>query len=228
MVIELITGFPGSGKSFSAIKQGTMVADSPLSKKWVMANFPIKPKKKMFHYLRKNKYIEPRWIYKKNEELTVEYLIKTSIENGWDKKESQCLLIFDEAGIPFNARTWNSPDRMQWLEFLPQHRKFGYDILLICQDAGQIDKQIRKLCEYEVVYKRLNNMFVFSWLSLFRISVFAGVKYWNGLNARYTKGQLRLTLYDKKTAARYDTYKKFDMQTTDALKNENDKQIKAS
>lgn len=214
MTIELYTGFVGSGKSYAATKRGTEIADAPLGKRWVIANFPIKPKKKLLHYFYKDekKYIEPRWIYKPNEDLTVKYLIEKSLKEGWNKKEGSCLLIFDEASIPFNARTFQRKDRLDWIKFLSQSRKFGYDIIFITQDARMIDKQIRALCEYEVVHKKLNNMN--SFFKLIPVTIFAGVKYWNGLNARFTRGSLRLDIYRKKIGDRYDTLRLFEESTT--------------
>lgn len=206
--IELYTGFVGSGKSFAAVKNGTIIADAPMGKKWVVANFPIKPKKKMFARWRKEKYNEPRWIYKDNEELTPEYLIEKSIEMGWNKKESSCLVIFDEAGIPFNARSWNKADRMDWIKFLAQSRKFGYDFVFITQHRDMLDKQIRNLCEYEVQHKRLNNMHVFKLLSIFKITLFAGISFWNGMSKE--RGSLRMYFYNKSVAERYDTLRIFE------------------
>lgn len=216
MTIELYTGFVGSGKSYAATKVGLQVAES-LSNKYVIANFPIKQKKKTW-YRKKPK--QPRWIYKPNEELTVDYLMNKSFEMGWNKKEGSCLVIFDEASIPFNARSWNDKNRLKWIEFLSQSRKFGYDFIFITQDAKMLDKQIRALCEYEVQHKKLNNMVYFKWLSLFRLTLFAGVAYWNG--ERYGRGQLRLYFYRKSIADRYDTLRLFNYK--DEVK-ENEKVI---
>lgn len=145
----------------------------------------------------------------------MDFLINKSLEMGWNKKESSCLLIFDEASIPFNARTYQRKDRLEWIKFLSQSRKFGYDVIFITQDARMLDKQIRALCEFEVVHKKLNNMFALSWLSLLGLTVFAQVKYWNGTNARFTRGQLRLVKYSKKIANRYDTLRLFDVTEED-------------
>lgn len=208
MSIELRTGFVGSGKSYAAVKDGTQIADAMLGKRYVIANFPVTEKKTLFSRFRKVKTKPTRWIFKNNQDLTVQYLIDKSLEMGWDKKEGSALIIFDEASIPFNARTWNRPDRMDWIEFLTESRKFGYDVIFITQDTGLLDKQIRKLCEYETQYKKLNNMIYFSWLSLFRITLFGGVSFWNGV--KNSKGQLKLYFYRKSVAERYDTLKKFN------------------
>lgn len=203
MSIELYTGFVGSGKSYAAVKNGTLIADARLGSRWVIANFPIKPRKDFFT----KKERVPRWIYRKNDELTPTYLIQKSIEMGWDKKEGSCLVIFDEAGIPFNARSWNKSDRLEWIEFLSQSRKFGYDFIFITQHRDMIDKQIRNLCEYEVQHKKLNNMHVFKLLSLFKITLFAGISFWNGMSKE--RGSLRVYFYRKSVANRYDTLRIF-------------------
>lgn len=217
MTIELFTGFVGSGKSYAAVKIGVNMADAPLGKRHVIANFPVTRKKTMFSRWRKVKDKDSRWTYKTNEELNVEFLIKESLKNGWNKKEGSCLVIFDEASIPFNSRTWNSSDRLDWIKFLTQSRKFGYDFIFITQDGKMLDKQIRALCEYEVQHKKLNNMMYFSWLSLFKITLFAGVSYWNGIN--HSKGSMRVYIYSKSVADRYDTLNLFnyaDDHKTDA------------
>ena len=208
MTIELYSGFVGSGKSYAAVKNGIQIADASLGKKHVIANFPVTDKKTLFSRFRKVKTKKSRWIYKPNEELTVPFLINKSLEMGWNKKEGSCLIIFDEASIPFNSRNWNSPDRMDWVKFLTQSRKFGYDFIFITQDGKMLDKQIRALCEYEVQYKKMNNMIYFSWLSIFKITLFAGISYWNGM--KYSKGSLKLYFYRKSVANRYDTLNLFD------------------
>lgn len=208
MTIELYTGFVGSGKSYAAVKLGTNIADAALGKRHVIANFPVTKKKTLFSRFRKVKEKDTRWIYKTNEELTVQFLVSESVKNGWNEKEGSCLIIFDEASIPFNSRNWNSADRMDWIKFLTQSRKFGYDFIFITQDGRMLDKQIRALCEYEVQHKKLNNMMYFSWLSLFRITLFAGISYWNGM--KYSKGSLRLYVYKSSVADRYDTLNLFD------------------
>lgn len=208
MTIRLRTGFVGSGKSYAAVKDGTQIADALLGNKYVIANFPVTEKKTLFSKFRKVKTRKSRWIYKSNEELTVDFLVQKSLEMGWDKKEGSCTVIFDEASIPFNARSWNRPDRLEWIEFLTETRKFGYDFDFITQDASLLDKQIRKLCEYEVQYKKLNSMIYFSFLSLFKVSLFGGVSYWNGV--KNSKGQLKLYFYKKSIASRYDTMQKFN------------------
>lgn len=226
MAISLYTGFVGSGKSYAATAYGCQIADAPLGKGWIVANFPIKDKEKLIPGIRLKKsfpyfsmyrrYNTPRWIYKDNHELTVKFLVEKSHEMGWYGHESSAVLIFDEASIPFNSREWqnkkNGETRMDWIKFLSQSRKFGYDVIFITQDARMLDRQIRSLCEFEVVHRKLNGHGLFYFMPKF-FTIFAGISYWNGM--RYTRGQLRMTIYKKSIADRYDTTALFDYTAPD-------------
>lgn len=212
-MIEIYTGFVGSGKSYHATKRGVTIADAPKGNRWVIANFPIKPKKRFLAKIPfvknklKDQYNKPRWIFKQNEDLTVKFLIEKSHEMGWYGTESQCLLIIDEAGILFNSRDWNiaPAERKEWIKFLSQSRKFGYDVVFIVQDLRMMDRQIRSLAEYEVQHKKMNNWFLFK---LMPVTVFACVSFWNGV--RNVRGQLEMCTYSKSVADRYDTMALFD------------------
>lgn len=76
-------------------------------------------------------------------------------------RENALLLVIDEAQLLFNSRTWNDDSRFRWLEFLSQHRKFGYRIILVCQAIDMIDKQFRCLVEFDVRHKALSNVSLF-------------------------------------------------------------------
>lgn len=197
MSLTLYSGFVGSGKSYHATAEGLHFAEALRGDGWVVANFPVKPRKSWFFDR------ETRWLYFDNEEFSPEMLVKLSIERGWDQREGSCLLIFDEAGILFNARDWaRAGNRADWIKFFSQSRKFGYDIIFIAQDMRMLDRQIRALCEYEVVHRKLNH---WAFFKLLPCTTFACIKYWNGTNARYSRGSLSLSIYRKSVADRYDT-----------------------
>lgn len=65
-------------------------------------------------------------------------------------RENSLLLVVDEAQLLFNSRTWKDDDRLDWLAFLSQHRKYGYRCVFIAQSIQMIDKQFRCLCEFDV------------------------------------------------------------------------------
>lgn len=111
----------------------------------------------------------------------------------------------------FNSREWQKQfdHRMQWLEFLSQHRKYGYKVILAAQADKMIDNQFRMLIEYEVKHRKLGKFGV-----------------WGAILSRlfFGRGYVQLTYYyqmsdclqrdwywgSKKDFAMYDTRKTFD------------------
>ncbi len=61
------------------------------------------------------------------------------------------VLILDELGTWLNTRSWQDPARMPLIDWLIHARKHGWDVYLIVQDAGMIDRQVREaLIEYQI------------------------------------------------------------------------------
>lgn len=62
-------------------------------------------------------------------------------------REGQILVVIDEAQIPFSNRDWSKKGRDEWVRLFIQHRKLGMRLVLVVQDIGMIDKQIRACVE---------------------------------------------------------------------------------
>lgn len=61
------------------------------------------------------------------------------------------VMILDELGTWLNARSFQDRGRAAVLDWLIHARKLGWDVYLIVQDSGMIDKQVREaLIEYRV------------------------------------------------------------------------------
>lgn len=217
-MITMYTGTVGSGKSYLALDLGLRIVKEKKHGQYrhVIANFPIfelgepskiLPKNFREKIINKNQAEYERWIF--HDEISIEYLIAVSIEKGWYGKEGMCTVIVDEAGVLFNTRDWQKEAQMRakWIKFLSLSRKFGYDFVFIAQSDRMIDRQIRDLCEYEVRHLKANNSFMFSWLSLFRITVFMRISQWYMTKLR---GKLKLRLFKKSVANRYDTMRIFN------------------
>lgn len=71
--------------------------------------------------------------------------------------EHQTLLVLDECQELFNNRTWARKDRLEWIAFFREHRKYGYDVYLISQDDKVIDKQLRSILQYRVEHRSVSN-----------------------------------------------------------------------
>lgn len=60
------------------------------------------------------------------------------------------LLILDELGTWLNSRSFQDKSRAGVIDWLIHARKLGWDVYLIVQDAGMIDRQVREaLIEYQ-------------------------------------------------------------------------------
>lgn len=202
-MICVYTGTVGSGKSYHAMYEAVLKVKSLRKRAGVVANFPIK-----FTEREVKKGIDKRWHFLDGENLTPAALIRLSVENDWLGHESSSLLIIDEAAVYFNARDWqlSGKQRMEWIKFFAQSRKFGYDVIMIAQDVRMIDRQIRSIAEYTVKHIKLRN---YIWLKLLPVQLFAHVWHWTGGSF---KGTVRFLLYKPWVAKRYDTMRLFDIE----------------
>ena len=163
-MIKIYTGTPGSGKSLHAIQR---VLTYLRAGRQVIANFPLK------YDALKPKDRKGKFFYLPNEELSVDYLYQFNNLYHQQVGENQSLLILDEASVPFNCRSSNDKNRLTWCSFFAQHRKFGFEVVLISQNMRQIDRQIRDLIEIEVIHRKLNN---YSFFRMLPFSYFVAVE----------------------------------------------------
>lgn len=175
-MISLYSGTPGSGKSYHATKDAVTRA---LFGYRCITNFPVDcsavPGFRFFKRYRKPDYVP-------NEELSVDYLVAYAAENHTGR-EGETLLVIDEAGLFFNSRDWQSKGRRAWLDFFSQHRKLGYDVILVSQSMIMLDKQIRAFVEDDHRHRKLSQLGLLGiWLRPF--CTFISVNFWLGSNMR--------------------------------------------
>lgn len=155
-MISLYSGTPGSGKSLDVARYiYHRLRYNP--KAIIIANFEINLDKI------KGSRRKPvgHFIFVPNDKLTAESCIEFA--DRWRMrfgrpKEGQFVLIIDECQLLFNARDWSAKGRKEWLSFFTQHRKYGYNIILIAQFDRMIDRQIRSLIEYEIIHRKVGNI----------------------------------------------------------------------
>lgn len=198
-MISCYTGTPGSGKSLHVAQKiyWRLKFGHP-----TICNFEINIPKKS---------TRARFQFVDNWELTPDMLISYSRELYGEKrpKEGSILLVIDEAQLLFSCREWKGSQRAKWTSFFTQHRKFGYDIILICQFIGMLDKQLRSIVEYEEIHRKLTNMGWRGWfLSALLLSphMFVSVRVWATLRERLSAEFFR---YSRKYGKLYDTYTEF-------------------
>lgn len=192
-MIWLYSGTPGSGKSYHAVCD-IIKKLKRKDKNKVIANFSL--------FLPND--LKNNFLYVDNSDLTIEFLTNFAIENHIFGQEGQTLVVIDEAQILYNSRDWgtNSKKRMSWIKFFSQHRKFGYNFILIAQFDKMIDRQIRSLIEYEVSHMKVNNFFWF-----LPITSFLCVERWYGQKMKVGHNIL---FYRKKISNYYNSYMAFD------------------
>lgn len=82
------------------------------------------------------------------------------------------ILILDELGTWLNTRSFQDKGRASVIDWLIHARKHGWDVFLIVQDAGMIDKQVREaLIEYQCRCMNLSKIripIIGRFLSLFK------------------------------------------------------------
>lgn len=199
-MVYLYSGTPGSGKSTHAAQT---ILDAVRQGKRVLANFEVNldvlgDKAELFTHV-------------PNYDLTVKYL-QTYSKRVFDGKrivEGGILLVVDEAQLLFSPMAWQNTYAQGWLGFFTQHRKYGYDIVLITQIDRMLNRQIRGLIEYEYIHRKVRNLGGF-WgfvLSLF-VGQFYCIETWYQVRNLRTGGHAMW--YSKKAFRLFDTFKSWE------------------
>lgn len=199
-MISLYSGTPGSGKSLDIARYIYLKNMFGFE---FLCNFEIDTSK-----LRKYK---GNFHYFDNSQLSPNFLRNFSDEyfKNHKFKEGQIILIIDECQLMFNSREWNAKGRNEWLGFFTNHRKYGYNIILVAQFDRMIDRQIRALIEYEYKHRKLSNYgFWGRFISFFSGGdIYLSICYWYPVNERIGSEMYHCR---KKYYSLYDSYKRFD------------------
>lgn len=203
-MITLYSGTPGSGKSLHLafrLYHWMQYKNAP-----IIGNFPCD-----FSSIKKPK---GEFIYIDNADLHPQTLVQYSREYeekvGRHPKEGELLLVIDEAQLLFNSREWVKTDRAEWCAFFTQHRKLGYEVILVAQMDRMLDRQIRGLIEYEWIHRKCSNFgAVGKLMSLFCAGkLFVSVKVWYPMKEKVGS---EFFVYRKKYSDIYDTYALFNI-----------------
>lgn len=201
-MISLFSGTPGSGKSLHVAEK---IYTRLVTKRNCIANFDIN--------VDSIKHRNADFVKIENWDLTPQILIDYAENNAkrnykGNIKEGQFLLIIDECQILFNSRETGQKGRLEWCSFFAQHRKYGYDVILVAQFDRMIDRQIRALIEYEYIHRKVSN---FGWRGqllniLMGGKVFSCKQMWYPLKEKVGSNFFKL---HKRYANIYDSYKRF-------------------
>lgn len=203
MSIYLYSGTPGTGKSLHAASEIRFQLSRPTPRP-VIGNFELAPdapvkSPDLFRFYENNQ-LSPN--------LLVDFATDFWESTGTPFREDYITLVLDEAQLLFNSRLWSQADRMAYLSFFSQHRKYGYKVIFIAQSAKMIDNQFRMLIEYETNHRKIDSMGIIGGLLgiPFRGKIFMYVDY-----LFQTHERLGSSWYvaKRRDMAMYDSYKKF-------------------
>jgi len=142
-MIELLEGVPGSGKSYYAVSERLL--------KWVRAGRRV--------YVFVDGFYLDRLALFEGLELTVLQHQITLWHSGEDVKagllevEPGSAVLIDEVQTVFRAREKTDPALLRWLE---THRHRGIDLVLMCQQYGQVTLGVNRLVEATTKFRRLD------------------------------------------------------------------------
>jgi zona occludens toxin len=212
-MIALVTGVPGSGKTFYTCR---LIRESLLAGKFVATNIKLEedwPERAIKGQLanlsarRRRAYID-RWRRRLVQVDSIGDLHRIRLGTaGWEKKlEGRGVAIFDEATEDLGARDWAREDRRAAMRFFEQHRKLGWDVYVIAQDAERVDKQLRTLAEYEVTLRNLKRYKPFLGIPIWPFgNLFLALWRWHGERGTRPFRKQLFTL-NKTVAGMYDTH----------------------
>ena len=201
-MITLYSGTPGAGKSLhlaSRLYHWMQYRASPIIGNFSCDFSSIKKPKGSYLYI-DNAFLNPQRLINFSKNYS-EYL-------GRRIKEGEILLVIDECQIMFNSRDWGSKDRGAWCSFFTQHRKLGFEVILIAQFDRMLDRQIRSLIEYEWIHRKVSNFGIKGKIFslFFGGKLFVAVKVWYPMKE---KVGAEFFVYHKKFSQIYDTYTLF-------------------
>lgn len=202
-MITLYSGTPGSGKSLHAA--ANLLSCINLHHKRVVTNYDIDITRL------KNPELITMLDNEQLNDPAVLYQISKDFFEDRKMKEGEIVLFLDEAQLLFNAREFSKNNRMKWLSFFSQHRKLGFDVILMAQFDRMLDRQIRSLIEYQVIHRKVSNFGLFGKLLslLFFGNLFIAVQQWYPLKADIGS---EFFIARKKYYSLYDTFATFDLQ----------------
>lgn len=213
-MIALVTGTPGSGKTLytcrkieQAVLAGKMVATNVvLADDWAERIATGSPLLRVSRSMRRRRIAlwRSRVIYVE----TVDDLARVRLSTaGYEKAlEGRGVAVLDEAGEFLDARSWSEDReaRKRTNRFHQQHRKLGWDVFLIAQQAELVDKQVRELAEYEIRLRNLKRFRV-AGMPLAPFNVFLALWAWHGVRTTRPMRKEVFTL-SRRVAGLYNTH----------------------
>jgi hypothetical protein len=142
-VIELLEGVQGSGKSYYAVAERLL--------KWVRAGRRVYVFVDGF-YLDRLALFEGIDQAELDKQITL-WMTGDDVKAGLLQVEPGSAVLIDEVQTVFRSRDKTDPELLRWLE---THRHRGIDLVLMCQQYGQVTLGVNRLVEATTKFRRLD------------------------------------------------------------------------
>jgi len=142
-MIEMLEGVPGSGKSYYAVSERLL--------KWVRAGRRVYVFVEGF-YLDRLALFEGVELAVLEQQITL-WLSGEDVKAGLLDVEPGSAVLIDEVQTVFRSKDKTDPQLLRWLE---THRHRGIDLVLMCQQYGQVTLGVNRLVEVTTKFRRLD------------------------------------------------------------------------
>ena len=142
-MIEMLEGVPGSGKSYYAVSERLL--------KWVRAGRRVYVFVDGF-YLDRLALFEGVEMAVLEKQITL-WLSGEDVKAGLLQVEPGSAVLIDEVQTVFRSKDKTDPALLRWLE---THRHRGIDLVLMCQQYGQVTLGVNRLVEATTKFRRLD------------------------------------------------------------------------
>jgi zona occludens toxin (predicted ATPase) len=142
-MIEMLEGVPGSGKSYYAVSERLL--------KWVRAGRRVYVFVDGF-YLDRLALFEGMDVSQLEQQITL-WMTSEDVKAGLLQVEPGSAVLIDEVQTVFRSKDKTDPQLLRWLE---THRHRGIDLVLMCQQYGQVTLGVNRLVEVTTKFRRLD------------------------------------------------------------------------
>jgi hypothetical protein len=142
-MIEMLEGVPGSGKSYYAVSERLL--------KWVRAGRRVYVFVDGF-YLDRLALFEGLDLAVLQQQITL-WHSGEDVKAGLLQVEPGSAVLIDEVQTVFRSKDKTDPALLRWLE---THRHRGIDLVLMCQQYGQVTLGVNRLVEATTKFRRLD------------------------------------------------------------------------
>ena len=142
-MIEMLEGVPGSGKSYYAVSERLL--------KWVRTGRRVYVFVDGF-YLDRLALFEGVELAVLEQQITL-WMTAEDVKTGLLDVEPGSAVLIDEVQTVFRSKDKTDPQLLRWLE---THRHRGIDLVLMCQQYGQVTLGVNRLVEATTKFRRLD------------------------------------------------------------------------